>query len=399
MPIYSHSQLSVYEQCPLKFKLHYKDKIRREEQQGIEAFRGDMVHRTLKKCYDDLKYTRLNTLNDLISNYDNLWQKNWSDAIAIMKKDLTQEHYRSAGKKMLESYYQRYAPFDQDKTIGTEMLLNFSLDKENKYRLRGYIDRLSSAGDNAFEIHDYKTSAHLPGQEEADSDRQLGLYQIGVQNKWPATKNIKLIWHYVAFDAEIVSLRSSGSIASLVTETKRLIDEIESASDFRPSESNLCDWCDYPDLCPARKHLYMVEELPADEYLADTGVALVNRFAELKAEADEINGEVDRVKQDIIEHARKTGMIVIEGSNKQVKIRFDKKLKFPGKNDEGRQDLDNIIIESGKWDEVSTLDTSELKRVVEEGGWDKDLIDKVGKFGRIEEVPSVRLVKMKDSEE
>ena len=90
MPIYSHSQLSVYEQCPLKYKLHYIDKIKREEAQGIEAFRGDMVHRTLKKCYDDLKYTRLNTLNDLISNYDNLWKQNWNDAIAIMKKDLTQ---------------------------------------------------------------------------------------------------------------------------------------------------------------------------------------------------------------------------------------------------------------------------------------------------------------------
>ena len=32
MPIYSHSQLSTYEQCPLKYKLCYEDKIESRQQ-------------------------------------------------------------------------------------------------------------------------------------------------------------------------------------------------------------------------------------------------------------------------------------------------------------------------------------------------------------------------------
>jgi len=69
MPIYSHSQLSKYEECPLKYKLYYKDRIRRETE-GIESFLGLMVHETLRKCYDDLRFTKVNSLSDLLAYYN-----------------------------------------------------------------------------------------------------------------------------------------------------------------------------------------------------------------------------------------------------------------------------------------------------------------------------------------
>ena len=126
MPIYSHSQLSTYEQCPLKYRLCYRDKIKRDIE-GVEAFLGTMVHETLKKCYDNARLTKLDNLNDLLSYYENIWQQNWHDSIVITKKDLTQEHYQALGRKMIETYYLRYAPFDSDITIQTEMRLNFAL--------------------------------------------------------------------------------------------------------------------------------------------------------------------------------------------------------------------------------------------------------------------------------
>ena len=71
MPTYSHSQLSTYEQCPLKYKLHYRDKIKRE-QEGVEAFLGQRAHDTLKKCYDDLRFTKLNSLSDSLAYYNRM---------------------------------------------------------------------------------------------------------------------------------------------------------------------------------------------------------------------------------------------------------------------------------------------------------------------------------------
>ena len=397
MAIYSHSQLSMYEQCPLKYRLCYQDKIKRDVE-GVEAFLGTMVHETLKKCYDDVRLTKLNTLGDLLAYYDSIWQQNWHDLIVITKKDLTQEHYQALGKKLIETYYQRYAPFDSDMTIGTEMRLNFTIDDENKYRMMGFIDRLSRTSDDIYQIRDYKTSAQLPSQEDIDGDRQLGLYQIGIQKRWPDIKNIGLVWHYLAFDRELVSSRSDEAISKLVIETTRLIDEIDSATDFPPKESGLCDWCEYPDLCPMRKHFYTVEALPVNEYLSEPGVVLVNRYAELREKASEIEDELGKVKEAILDYARREQVEVIKGSDRKARVRFDKKLKFPGKSEKERQELDETIVQAGRWGQVSQLDTTALTRIVEEGLWERSLIDEVLKYGRIEESSSIYLSKLKDEE-
>jgi len=397
MPIYSHSQLSTYEECPLKYKLHYRDRIKRDTE-SVEGFLGTMVHETLKKCYDDIRLTKLNTLEQLLSCYDNLWQQNWHESIAITRQDVSAEHYHALGRKMVETYYGRYAPFDTDVTIGTEMRLLFSLDGGDRYRLTGYIDRLSRTDDGVYHIHDYKTSGHLPSQEDADTDRQLALYQIGIQQKWPDIKDFRLVWHYLAFDRELVSSRSQEAINSLVDKTVRLIDEIESAEEFPPRETGLCDWCEYPDLCPNRKHVYTVEALPVNEYLREPGVVLVNKYAELKEKAAGIDDEMAKVKEALIEYARQEDVSVIKGSNRKVRVKFDEKLKFPGKREAGRQELDNTIIRAGKWADVSQLDTTALTRIVDGGLWDKELIDEVLKYGRLEESSAVYLSKLKDEE-
>jgi putative RecB family exonuclease len=397
MPTYSHSQLSMYEECPLKYKLCYRDRIRRDVE-GVEAFLGTVVHETLRKCYDDLRLTKVNSLSDLLAYYNKIWQKNWNESILIMKEDLTQEHYRALGKKLIETYYKRYSPFDSDVTIGTEMGLKFALDDENKYRMTGIIDRLSRTRDGVYEIHDYKTSAYLPSQEEADNDRQLGLYHIGVQKKWPGAEKIRLVWHYLASDTELVSYRSPEAISDLVQNTKRLIDEIASARDFLPRESALCAWCEYPDLCPYRKHFFKVEALPINEYLNEPGVVLVNKYVDLRKEKAEIEDEMEKVREAIIEYARREEVQVIKGSDCKARVKFDEKLKFPGKNDAGRPELEGIINRAEKWKEVSQLDTTSLVCIVEQGLWSKDLIDRVMKYGRIEATESVSISKLKDEE-
>ena len=396
MPIYSDSRLSLYEDCPFKYKLRYHDNIKRDIE-GVEGFLGSRVHETLKKCYDDLRLTRTNSLSDLLAYYNKIWQENWNDSIIIVKQDLTAEHYRTLGEKLIETYYNRYAPFDQDITIGTEIGLSFPLD-DGKYRMRGSIDRLARTQDGIYEIHDYKTSIHLPGQQDVDNDRQLGLYHIGVQKIWLDIENIRLIWHYIAFDEELVSYRTPEAISKLIQNTKGLIDEIEAAQDFPPRESALCDWCEYGDLCPMRRHLYAVEALPVNEYLNEPGVALVNKYVALKDEAKKIDEETEKVREAILEYARKEGVEVIKGSDRKVRVKFEDKLRFPGKNEAERQELDNTIIEAGKWAEVSQLDTTKLTDVIESGLWSKDLIAKVMKYGRIETTDSVRISKLSDEE-
>jgi hypothetical protein len=49
--------------------------------------------------------------------------------------------------------------------------------------------------------------------------------------------------------------------------------------------------------------------------------------------------------------------------------------------------------------EVSQLDTTALGGVIEDGLWDKSLIEQVLEFTRVEETSSVYLSKLKESEE
>ena len=73
MPMYSNSRLGTYENCPQQYKLNYLDKIKLpEEQEGIEAFLGSRVHETLQKLYQDLKYTKVNSLGELVGDYKSL---------------------------------------------------------------------------------------------------------------------------------------------------------------------------------------------------------------------------------------------------------------------------------------------------------------------------------------
>ena len=61
-----------------------------------------------------------------------------------------------------------------------------------------------------------------------DEDRQLALYQIGVQNMWNDVCNVELVWHYVAFDKEIRSKRTEEGLDEL----KKAIEEEKWDSDI-----------------------------------------------------------------------------------------------------------------------------------------------------------------------
>ncbi|MBA7666097.1 hypothetical protein ES703_74174 [subsurface metagenome] len=147
-----------------------------------------------------------------------------------------------------------------------------------------------------------------------------------------------------------------------------------------------------------RKHLYTVEALPVNEYLKEPGVTLVNKYAELKKKAAEIEEDTNKIREAIIDYARREDVQVIKGSDQKIRIKFDKQLKFPGKNESERKQLDKSIMEAGKWLEVSQLDTTALTRIIKNSLWDKELLDEVIKYGRIEETSSVYLSKPKDEE-
>jgi len=400
MTIYSHSRLESFKSCPLKYKFNYIDKIKREEE-GIEAFLGSRFHKVMEKIYKELRFRKY-SLGELLDFYEDDWDKNYHDKIVIADKERKAKDYKEIGKKFIEEYYKRYDPFNQGKVLGIERPVIINLDDNGEYRLRGFIDRIDQVKDRTYEIHDYKTSKYLPEQSEMDEDRQLALYQIGIQNSWNGVDQVELVWHYVAFDKEIRSKRTEEELDELKKNTIDLIKKIESTREFLPNESRLCGWCYYQDICPLYKHEYMVGSLPANKYLKDSGVKLVNEFAKLddkkkgyQTKIEEIDEELKEIKEAVIQYAGSIGVEVVIGSDHQLKISSSEKIKVPGKGSKERESLIALLNQLNKLEEVSVLDAAELKKVIKEEKWDAIILEEIKKFVEIETVKSVRLSKSK----
>ncbi len=320
MPVYSHSRLSTYEKCPLQYRFRYLDKIKRDTQ-GIEAFMGNRVHEALERLYRDLLMAKRISLDELVGAYQRSWRGNYSDKIKIVRTEYTADHYRQVGERSLVDYYQRYEPFDQATTLGLEERVFLALDDTSRYQLQGYVDRLARAGNGVYEIHDYKTSSSLPSDADLRRDRQLTLYQMAIEKRFPDAREIRLVWHYLVFDQELASRRSPEEIEAHRRHTIGLIDAIEEAKAFPPRESALCRWCEYRDICPVQKHLVRVEALPPEAIARDGGAALVDRLAALQAQKRAAEKEIARVEQAILAYADREGATALRGTDHTLRLR------------------------------------------------------------------------------
>ena len=250
MVIYSHSRLAAFEQCPLRFKFQYIDKLKPDIKQSIEGFLGNKVHDTLEWIYNEVAKGRTLQLDEILQFYIENWHKDYTPDIKIIKEEYTSEYYFNQGIKFLIDYFLKHSPF-KDNTIACEKKILINLDPKGKYKIQGYIDRLVHHKDkNIFEIHDYKTGGFLKSQEELDRDRQLALYSIGIREMFENVKDVHLVWHFLAFNKTLTSFRTIEQLEKLKKEIIELINKIESATEFQANPSILCKWCGFRSYCP-----------------------------------------------------------------------------------------------------------------------------------------------------
>jgi len=396
MAEYSISQIGTFEECPLQYKFIYVDRIRRPEE-GVEAFLGQRFHEAMEWLYRERAF-RLVPLEELLEYFEKQWTAAWHGAVKIVRKERAADDYRLLGRRFIEDYYRRHQPFDEGRVLGLERYIRFPLDDAGRYKCKGIIDRLMLAPDGAFEVHDYKTSSSPPEQGALDRDRQLGLYQVGVQTLWPEAREVRLVWHFVACDLEMRSNRKPAELEALKKEIAGLIDRIESEKEFAPNRSGLCNWCSYCDLCPEKKHLVKVEALPRERWKDETGVAIVNAYAErwrkkrgLEAEVKAVELELDEIRDAAIAFAEKEGAQVIKGENAQLRVTGKERLVAPGKGTEERAALEREIKAAGFWEEVSSLDLSALEEALADKKWAGDILGRIKAYLHMERRHKVKL--------
>lgn len=254
MATYSHSRISTFEKCPYQYKLKYIDKIKPELDNTIEAFMGGIVHRMLEKLHREARVGNLISKGQLFQEYNKIWEEEFSDKILKVRENLSFEEYRKMGMRFIRDYYDEFYPFDRLEVIGLETEDKMRLEDGSEWHVR--IDKLCCDNKGNYYVCDYKTNSRMKEQEEADKDCQLAMYSIWVKNKFKDAKSVKLVWHMLAFNEQVISERTDQELEKLQEDVINRIKEIERAeleNNFPAKVSRLCDWCLYRDICEERK--------------------------------------------------------------------------------------------------------------------------------------------------
>jgi hypothetical protein len=264
------------------------------------------------------------------------------------------------GKKYLTDYYNSHKPFDEGATIGLELEVNLDLFQDGNYKLMGYIDRLSIKN-SVYIIHDYKTSNTLPTNEQIENDKQLRLYSLALKQIYPDANNIELIWHYLAFDKDIIVKLENFDYAELKEEIKNKISHIESldSSLFVPKESILCEWCVFASNCPKRKHIVKTKQLGLEEFGKDYGVNLATKYFTLIDKKTELDIEINDLQDKIFEYANREKIDNIYSGSGTLKLYQEGSFKLPVKGTLKFEQLRRILKENNL-EQYLTIDSYNL---------------------------------------
>jgi len=235
----SYTALSTYEQCPLKYKFNYIDKMSEIYHRDRSYFSfGETLHTVLTKFFQikDINKRTLGVLHSLL-------RENW---ISKGYDNPNEEfEYYNIASSILEKFYE-----SNDIKIQPLYLNDFFCIPLESFILTGRIDRIDILSDkNEIEIIDYKTGKFLPDYNEIIDDKQLLVYSLAVLKKYHILSK-KASFLYLYHNKKISIYPTREQIDNIKKYIVELYYKIKQETKFLPKESKFCRTCDYLVICP-----------------------------------------------------------------------------------------------------------------------------------------------------
>ena len=396
---FSHNALKTFDSCPRRYKFIHVEKIEIPKRVPANVYLGNAVHHTLARLYEMVLEGKIPTIEYLLDFYAKEWEKPERKQIHIDRDYMTMEDYIAGGRTMLERYYQHYHPFDQSKTIGIERRLDGYVTN-TPYKLAGYIDRLSRLPDDTVEICDYKTGKDLPrGGHDPLFYRQMGIYQLLVQENFPDFKSIALVQHYLKLEEILSYVMPEEEIDQLREEIRVTIAQIKRAEqhdDFPPREGGHCDFCEFVKLCPAKRHRLILadeagEVTGAEKSTAAQAKELVEKYLEVYVQLKQLEAEQNALKEDITQAARDLNMLRLSSNSGMVTVSIKMQEKFPTRSNDPDQyaELSQLVREL-ELDTCLKIDDHALRDLIVKQQLPEEMLARLMEFVRIEEQVTVR---------
>lgn len=228
----SHSSMSLYEDCPAKYKFKYIDKIP-ETPKSFFSF-GKSIHQTLEHFYNN---NTAPTLEDTLQFYKDNWisegYKTDQEAVSEFEK----------GRMIVIEFYNKHAKTFR-KPLYAEYMFNLKI---NGIPVIGVIDRVDSIN-GKITICDYKTGNSIKENRIKD-DPQLMLYQIVAKESLGLDVDRVMIYHVNSLTPHISNAYSDKQIEELKNKIVGIAKNIESGNFEAKPEKNKCKWCDFNGIC------------------------------------------------------------------------------------------------------------------------------------------------------
>lgn len=308
------------------------------------------------------------SLDETLAFYDDRWERTKPPTLRIVKDRYNEQNYKDTGREYVRNFYEQNQPFEDGRTLGIEKQVEIRLSEE--LLLIGYIDRLVDHGSGRYEIIDYKTNRDLPALSDLETNWQLPLYQMGLIQMFPDLKEVTCTWYFLAHGKALSLRKSAEDLGAIQASVRSLVAQIEATTEFETRTSALCNWCDYQAICPAQKHLLMVEKLPVEEFLKEDGVKLVDEFLRVEQAYNEAKVKLDELRQRIFDYGIQQNVSLLRGSSQRIRI-WSKKdaVKLVGKdeNPSAPPAIRKILEKHGLWNQFATLSSWELGKAIEAG--------------------------------
>ena len=352
----SYTQISLYQTCPLCYKLQYIDGLEPKEK-GYFSF-GTTMH-ACAEYFFKVKVPPPPSLEELLQFYE----QNWLSAGYESAEE--EASYKAYGREMLVKFWEIHSS-DFRMPIAVEWM--FYIDIEG-VKLRGFIDRVDKLDSGGLNIVDYKTDKRLFTKDDLDRNLQLTLYQLAAEQSWFLPVERLTLYHFRSNTPCSCQPRSEAQLGEAKSLVLAVAEGI-AAESFPAIEGERCP-CDFSENCPYYRQQTMPEPEEPDILGGMPVAEAVERYVSLQSEIRELQLKLDEMKQMLINFCQAGELNRVYGSEHALTYRLVERMGFS--EDEVRA----LLEPEGLLDRVLSLDQSKLKQLITDEAVAEDIRNKL----------------------
>jgi len=400
----SYSAISTYQKCPLSYKYSYILKLPTKPSHHLSF--GSSIHSALEFFYN-VDIPEPCSLERLLEELDNVWLRDGYES------EKQEQEFKEKGRAILTQFYHENLP---SFAVPLAIERRFSLDVDG-ITINGIIDRVDRLSNGGIEIIDYKTNNKLPPKTKINTDLQLPIYHMAIENIYGEPPQ-KVTLYFLVPNQRITTTKTKSDIKKAKDIIHKVAGDIQD-NKFEPFKNALCPWCDfiercmeeYPDVHKGDPHILAKATANGKISGKETQVKTMEpAIKELKQSAskiekavDEYLGLVEQINsararigelQEIIHgYCETNGLAIISGTKGELARKAHRTTHY------NVNKLKKLLEPRGLWDKVLDVNGRLLKELLEDERSQGELRKLIETAKEVEEISYALYIKNELAEE